>query len=95
MVRWIRFASVFVVGSQSDSLAEAGYGWRGLGVGGAAYSVNDTRVGAAVGEFDVAVFLVDHLGVILGARSAVIPVIPRYRHDRLTMVPVLFGLRLR
>ena len=63
-----------------------------VGVGGAAYSVAGSRVGAAVGQLDVAVFPAAHLGVILGARFAVIP---RYRHDRLTMVPVLLGLRVR
>lgn len=63
-----------------------------VGVGGAAYSVDGTRVGAAVGQLDAAVFPADHLGLILGARFAVIP---RYRHDRLTMIPVLLGLRVR
>lgn len=63
-----------------------------IGVGGAAYSVDGTRVGAAVGQLDAAVFPATHLGLILGARLAAIP---RYRHDRLTMLPVLFGLRVR
>ena len=63
-----------------------------VGVGGAAYPVDDTRFGAAVGQFDAAVFPVDHLGVVLGARFTVVP---RYRHDRLTMNPVLLGLRVR
>ena len=55
-----------------------------LGVGGAAYSVAGSRVGAAVPATNV--------GLILGARFAVIP---GFRHDRLTMVPVLLGLRVR
>jgi len=63
-----------------------------VGVGGAAYSVDGTRVGAAVGQLDAAVFPAAHLGLILGARFAVVP---RYRHDRLTMIPVLLGLRVR
>ena len=63
-----------------------------IGVGGGAYSVDSTRVGAAVGQLDAAVFPGAHLGLILGARFAVIP---RYRHDRLTMVPVLLGLRVQ
>jgi hypothetical protein len=63
-----------------------------VGVGGAAYSVDGTRVGAALGQFDAALFPAAHLGLVLGARFAVIP---RYRHDRLTMFPVLLGLRVR
>lgn len=63
-----------------------------LGVGGAACSVDGTRVGAAIGQADAAFFPAAHLGLILGARFVAIP---RYRHDRLTMVPVLFGLRVR
>jgi len=63
-----------------------------VGVGGGAYSVDNTRVGAGIGQLDAGVFPGAHLGLILGARFAVIP---RYRHDRLTMVPVLLGLRVR
>ena len=63
-----------------------------VGVGGGAYSVDSTRVGAAVGQLDAAVFPTADLGLILGARFAVIP---GFRHDRLTMVPVLLGLRVR
>jgi hypothetical protein len=63
-----------------------------IGVGGAAYSVDGTRVGAAVGQLDAAVFPAAHIGLIFGARFAAIP---RYRHDRLTVLPVLFGLRVR
>lgn len=63
-----------------------------VGVGGAAYSVSGTRVGAAVGQLDAALLPAAHVGLVLGARYAVIP---RYRHDRLTVVPVLVGLRLR
>lgn len=63
-----------------------------VGVGGAAYSVNGTRVGAAVGNLDAAVFPSTHVGLTFAARFAVIPA---YRHDRLTIIPLLFGLRVR
>ena len=63
-----------------------------VGVGGAAYSVSGTGVGAAIGQLDAAVFPAAHLGLILSGRFVAIP---RYRHDRLTMVPVLVGLRVR
>ena len=63
-----------------------------VGVGGAGYSVDGTRVGAAVGQLDAAVFPAAHLGLILGARLAVIP---QYRHERLSMVPVLVGVRVQ
>jgi hypothetical protein len=63
-----------------------------VGVGGASYTIDGTRVGAGVGQLDAAVFPAPHVGLILGARLGVVP---RYRHDRLTMVPVLLGLRLR
>jgi hypothetical protein len=63
-----------------------------VGVGGAAYSVGGTVVGAAVGQLDAAVFPAAGLGLTLGTRFAVVP---GYRHDRLTMAPVLLGLRVR
>jgi hypothetical protein len=63
-----------------------------VGVGGAAYSIDGTHVGAALGQLDVAVFPTSYLGLILGARCAMIP---RYRHERLTMIPLLVGLRAR
>jgi len=37
-------------------------------------------------------FPATHLGLILSARLAVIP---QYRHERLTVVPVLLGVRVR
>jgi hypothetical protein len=52
----------------------------------------DATMGGMVGQLDAGVFPATHFGVVLGAR---ILVIPRYRHDRLTMIPVLFGLRIR
>ena len=63
-----------------------------VGVGGAAYSIDGTQVGAAAGQLDAAVFPAAQLGLFLSTRVAVVP---RYRHDRLTMVPVLLGLRAR
>jgi hypothetical protein len=63
-----------------------------VAAGGAAYSVDGTRVGAAIGQLDVTAFPAAHLGVILRGRFVTIP---RYRHDRLTMVPVVIGLRVR
>jgi hypothetical protein len=63
-----------------------------VGMGGAAYSVAGTRVGAATGQLDAAVVSAAHLGLVLGARFAVIP---RYRHDRLTLLPLLIGVRMR
>lgn len=63
-----------------------------VGVGGAAYSLDGTRVGAALGQLDVAAFPVAHIGFVLSGRFAVIP---NYRQDHLTMRPVLFGLRVR
>lgn len=63
-----------------------------VGVGGAAYSVEGARVGAAIGQLDAAVFPTAHLGVAIGTRLAVIP---RYRHERLSIIPVLLGLRVR
>jgi hypothetical protein len=62
-----------------------------VGVGGAAYSVDGTRIGAAVGQLDAAVVSAAHLALVLDARFAVIP---RYRHDRLTLLPLLIGIRL-
>ena len=63
-----------------------------VGVGGAAYSVDGTRVGAAIGQLDAALVSAAHFGLVLGARFAVIP---GYRHDRLTLLPLLIGLRVR
>jgi len=63
-----------------------------LGVGGGAYIADGTRVGAGVSQFDVALFPVRHIGVIAGARWVVVP---RYRGDRLSVLPWAVGLRLR
>lgn len=63
-----------------------------LGIGGAAYSVNGTAVGAEIGQLDATVVAAAHIGVVFGTRLAVIP---RYRHDRLTLVPLLVGIRVQ
>ena len=63
-----------------------------LGVGAGAFIADGTRVGAAVSQADMAVFPVTHIGLIAGARWVAIP---RYRGDRLSIVPWTVGLRLR
>ena len=63
-----------------------------VGLGGAAYSVDGTRVGATIAQLDATVFPAAHVGLLLTGQFVTIP---RYRHDRLTMVPVLVGLRVR
>jgi hypothetical protein len=63
-----------------------------VGVGGGAYSADATRAGAVVGDADVALFPLNHVGVAIGVRPIVVP---HYRGDRLTMIPWTFGLRIR
>src|SRR4051794_33420988 len=63
-----------------------------LGVGGGAYSADGPRVGAAVTQFDAALFPVRHVGVIAGARWIVVP---RYHGERLSIAPWMLGLRFR
>ncbi len=63
-----------------------------LGVGGGAFVADGTRVGAAVIQADVAFFPVRHIGAIAGARWVAVP---RYRGDRLSILPWAIGLRLR
>lgn len=63
-----------------------------LGVGGGTFIADGTRVGAAVTQADVSFFPVSHLGVIAGARWIVVP---RYREDRLSVLPWSIGLRFR
>ena len=62
------------------------------GIGGGAYSVDGTLVGSAVGQFDVAAFPAAHIGLVLGTRFIVVP---RYRRDRITIIPFMVGLRVR
>jgi hypothetical protein len=65
------------------------------GLGGAAYATGDergSRVGAAVGQVDAAIFPVAHVGLVFGGRWIVIP---RYRGDRLSVVPWMLGIRIR
>jgi hypothetical protein len=63
-----------------------------LGVGGGALSSGGSRVGAAVSQLDVAFFPLSHIGLITGTRWIVVP---RYRGDRLSVLPWAIGLRLR
>jgi len=68
-----------------------------LGVGGGAFiadptGLRGTRVGAVLSQADVTVFPAPHLGLIAGARWVVVP---RYRGDRLSILPWAIGLRLR
>lgn len=63
-----------------------------VGVGAAAYSVDGTRVGAVIGQLNAAWFVTPHIGLVVGGRAAVVP---GYRHDLLSAIPVLLGLRLR
>ena len=63
-----------------------------LGVGGGALSSNGTRVGAAVSQLDVTLFPVSHIGLIAGTRWIVVP---RYRGDRVSILPWAIGLRFR
>ena len=63
-----------------------------LGVGGGAFMSEGTRVGAAVSQADITLFPVRHIGVIAGARWVVVP---RYRGDKLSVLPWAIGLRFR
>lgn len=63
-----------------------------VGAGAGAYTVDDTRLGTAVGQFDVAAFPLRHAGFVASVRT---PVIPRYRGDRLSATVVGFGVRFR
>lgn len=63
-----------------------------LGVGAGAFSAGGTRVGAAMSQLDMAFFPVSHIGVIAGTRWIVVP---RYRGDKLSVLPWAIGLRFR
>lgn len=63
-----------------------------LGIGGAAYRDFGPRVGAIVSQADVAYFPVRHVGVVGGGRWIVVP---RYRGDRLSLIPWSVGVRIR
>jgi hypothetical protein len=63
-----------------------------LGVGGGAFIADGRRVGAAVSQADITLFPVTHVGLIAGARWVAVP---RYRGDRLSILPWAIGLRLR
>jgi len=78
---------VGIVGRRSDGRFEMR-----AGVGGGAYAADGPRVGAAVTQLDAAVFPITRVGLIVGARWVVIP---RYRGDRLSVLPWSIGLRFR
>lgn len=63
------------------------------GVGGAVLSSEQhTYVGGIVSQADVGLFPLRHAGVVLGWRAIIVP---RFRHDRLTLGSAVVGLRLR
>lgn len=63
-----------------------------LGVGGGAFTGGTTRVAAVVSQADLTFFPLTHIGLVAGARWVVVP---RYRGDRLSILPWAIGLRLR
>jgi len=85
------FAGAAVVGGLAAARADRRLELRaGLGV--AAYAADDgPRVGAFLGQLDAAAFPIAHVGLVLGARWIVIP---RYRGDRLGVVPWTLGFRI-
>ena len=62
------------------------------GLGAAAYSLGDTRIGGVLAEAEAAVFPVPYVGIVASARTVAIP---RYRQDRLSLAHWLLGVRLR
>ena len=62
------------------------------GVGMGAYRRDGPRVGGLLSQIDAAVFPFSSLGFVAGARAIVIP---RYRGDRLWVIPWAAGVRLR
>jgi hypothetical protein len=80
-------AALFGMSLESEGTIQAR-----LLAGPAAYSLNGTRVGAMAGNLDVAWFPVWNLGLVLGGRETLIP---RYRHDALSLLGWTLGIRLR
>jgi hypothetical protein len=62
------------------------------GVGGALLMSDHTYVGGVVSQADVGLFPLRHAGIVLGWRAIIVP---RFRHDRLTLGSAVVGLRLR
>jgi hypothetical protein len=62
------------------------------GFGGASYVADGARTGAAVTQIDAAAFPVTHVGLTLGLRWIAVP---RYRGDRLSILPWAVGVRIR
>ncbi|HEY9228536.1 MAG TPA: hypothetical protein VIP11_17915 [Gemmatimonadaceae bacterium] len=65
--------------------------WRAA-IGGGAYRGDGATVGGVVAQADVGIFPFSHLGGFAGVRTIVIP---RFRHDRLWMIPWMIGVRVR
>jgi hypothetical protein len=63
-----------------------------VGAGGGVYGSNSTRVGAVLSQVDATLFPTAHVGIVAGARWIVVP---RFRGDRLQIIPWMIGLRLR
>ena len=62
------------------------------GAGGAILASDHTYVGGIVSQADVGLFPLRHAGIVLGWRAIMVP---RFRHDRLTLGSAVVGLRLR
>ena len=63
-----------------------------MNVGVAAYSVDNTRLGAPLTAIDVALTPVSWFGIVIGGRAFVLP---NYRGARLTTTALQFGFRIR
>jgi hypothetical protein len=63
-----------------------------VGVGGAAFAADASRVGAAICQVDATVFPIAHVGLVVGARRIVIP---NYRNGRLSLLPWTVGVSVR
>jgi len=86
------FAGPTLVGGLAFARADRRFELR-TGLGGASYTAADgPRIGAFVGQIDAAAFPVTHVGLVFGARWVAIP---RYRGDRLGVLPWTLGLRIR
>jgi hypothetical protein len=86
------FAGPTFVAGLAAALADHRLELRAGGGGGAYAPADGPRVGATVGQVDGAAFPVKHVGLVFGGRWIVIP---RYRGDRLSVLPWMLGLRIR
>jgi hypothetical protein len=62
------------------------------GVGGAVLASDHTYVGGIVSQADVGLFPLRHMGLVLGWRAIIVP---KFRHDRLTLGSAVVGVRIR